>query len=99
MSRSSKKGPYVDTRLLGRIEDMNRANEKRVLRTWSRASTIFPQMVGHTIAVHDGRRHVKTFISVFVTENMVGHKLGEFAPTRFFRSHGGKKADKRGKVK
>ena len=95
MSRSSKKGPYVDTRLLGWIEDMNRANEKRVLRTWSRASTIFPQMVGHTIAVHDGRRHVP----VYVTENMVGHKLGEFAPTRFFRSHGGKKADKRGKVK
>ena len=85
MSRSSKKGPYVDTRLLGRIEDMNRANEKRVLRTWSRASTIFPQMVGHTIAVHDGRRHVP----VYVTENMVGHKLGEFAPTRFFRGHGG----------
>jgi small subunit ribosomal protein S19 len=95
MSRSSKKGPYVDIRLLSRIEDMNRANEKRVLRTWSRASTIFPQMVGHTIAVHDGRRHVP----VYVTENMVGHKLGEFAPTRFFRSHGGKKADKRGKVK
>jgi small subunit ribosomal protein S19 len=95
MSRSSKKGPYVDTRLLGRIEDMNRANEKRVLRTWSRASTLVPQMVGHTNAVHDGRRHVP----VYVTENMVGHKLGEFAPTRFFRSHGGKKADKRGKVK
>jgi len=95
MSRSSKKGPYVDIRLLSRIEDMNRANEMRVLRTWSRASTIFPQMVGHTIAVHDGRRHVP----VYVTENMVGHKLGEFAPTRFFRSHGGKKADKRGKVK
>src|SRR5215208_444302 len=75
MSRSSKKGPYVDTRLLGRIEDMNRASEKRVLRTWSRPSTIFPQMVGHTIAVHDGRRHVP----VYVTENMVGHKLGEFA--------------------
>src|SRR3954453_3542972 len=95
MSRSSKKGPYVDTRLLGRIEDMNRANEKRVLRTWAPASTIFPQMVGPTIAVHDGRRHVP----VYVTENMVGHKLGEFAPTRFFRGHGGKKADKRGKVK
>ena len=85
MSRSSKKGPYVDIRLLGRIEDMNRANEKRVLRTWSRASTIFPQMVGHTIAVHDGRRHVP----VYVTENMVGHKLGEFAPTRTFRYHAG----------
>jgi small subunit ribosomal protein S19 len=95
MSRSSKKGPYVDIRLLGRIEEMNRANEKRVLRTWSRASTIFPQMVGHTIAVHDGRRHVPIYIS----ENMVGHKLGEFAPTRMFRGHGGKKADKRGKMK
>lgn len=71
------------------------ASEKRVLRTWSRDSTIFPQMVGHTIAVHDGRRHVP----VYITENMVGHKLGEFAPTRFFRSHGGKKADKRGKMK
>jgi small subunit ribosomal protein S19 len=95
MSRSSKKGPYVDTRLLSRVEDMNRASEKRVLRTWSRASTVFPQMVGHTIAVHDGRRHVP----IYVTENMVGHKLGEFAPTRLFRGHGGKKADKRGKMK
>jgi len=95
MSRSSKKGPYVDIRLLGRSEDMNRANEKRVLRTWSRDSTIFPQMVGHTIAVHDGRRHVP----IYITENMVGHKMGEFAPTRLFRGHGGKKADKRGKMK
>ncbi|MGQ9549445.1 MAG: 30S ribosomal protein S19 [Roseiflexus sp.] len=95
MSRSSKKGPYVDVRLLNRIEELNRANEKRVLRTWSRDSTIFPQMVGHTIAVHDGRRHVP----VYITENMVGHKLGEFAPTRLFRGHGGKKADKRGKMK
>jgi small subunit ribosomal protein S19 len=95
MSRSSKKGPYVDLRLLGRVETMNRANDKRVLKTWSRDSTIFPQMVGHTIAVHDGRRHVPVFIS----ENMVGHKLGEFAPTRLFRGHGGKKADKRGKMK
>ena len=95
MSRSSKKGPYVDLRLLGRVETMNRTNDKRVLKTWSRDSTIFPQMVGHTIAVHDGRRHVP----VFVSENMVGHKLGEFAPTRIFRSHGGKKADKRGKVR
>ena len=83
MSRSSKKGPYVDDRLLSRVEEMNRTNEKRVLRTWSRDSTIFPQMVGHTIAVHDGRRHVP----VYITENMVGHKLGEFAPTRTFRSH------------
>ncbi len=95
MSRSSKKGPYVDVRLLGRIEDLNRTNDKRVLRTWSRDSTIFPQMVGHTIAVHNGRQHVP----VYVTENMVGHKLGEFAPTRLFRGHGGKKADKRGKMK
>jgi small subunit ribosomal protein S19 len=95
MSRSSKKGPYVDLRLLSRVEGMNRTNDKRVLKTWSRDSTIFPQMVGHTIAVHDGRRHVP----VFVSENMVGHKLGEFAPTRLFRGHGGKKADKRGKMK
>jgi SSU ribosomal protein S19P len=95
MSRSSKKGPYVDVRLLNRIEELNRANEKRVLRTWSRDSTIFPQMVGHTIAVHDGRRHVP----IYITENMVGHKLGEFAPTRLFRGQGGKKADKRGKMK
>ena len=95
MSRSSKKGPYVDVRLLARIEDMNRTNEKRVLRTWSRDSTIFPQMLGHTLADQDGRRHVPLYVS----ENMVGHKLGEFAPTRLFRGHGGKKADKRGKMK
>ena len=95
MSRSSKKGPYVDLRLLGRVETLNRTNDKRVLKTWSRDSTVFPQMVGHTIAVHDGRRHVP----VFVSENMVGHKLGEFAPTRLFRGHGGKKADKRGRMK
>lgn len=95
MSRSSKKGPYVDIKLLERVETMNRTNEKRVLRTWSRDSTVFPQMIGHTIAVHDGRRHVP----VYITENMVGHKLGEFAPTRLFRGHGGKKADKRGKMK
>ena len=85
MSRSSKKGPFVDLRLLGRVEDLNKTNEKKVLRTWSRSSTIFPQMVGHTIAVHDGRRHVP----VYVTENMVGHKLGEFSPTRTFRGHSG----------
>jgi len=83
VSRSVKKGPYVDTRLLSRIEVMRRANEKRVVKTWSRDSTIFPQMVGFTIAVHDGRRHVP----VLVAENMVGHKLGEFAPTRTFRGH------------
>ena len=86
MSRSSKKGPFVDGRLLGRIEAMNTSGEKRMVRTWSRASTVFPEMVGHTIAVHDGRKHVPVFIS----ESMVGHKLGEFAPTRNFRGHGGK---------
>lgn len=84
MSRSVKKGPFVDPRLLGRVEDMNSRNEHKVLKTWSRASVIFPAMIGHTIAVHDGRRHVP----VFVTENMVGHRLGEFAPTRHFRGHG-----------
>jgi small subunit ribosomal protein S19 len=83
VSRSLKKGPYVEIKLLKRIEDMNRRGEKRVIKTWSRASTIFPQMVGHTIAVHDGRRHVP----IYITENMVGHKLGEFAPTRTFRGH------------
>ncbi|HJU47492.1 MAG TPA: 30S ribosomal protein S19 [Gaiellaceae bacterium] len=85
MSRSSKKGPFVDARLLARIEAMNTAGEKRLVRTWSRASTVFPEMVGHTIAVHDGRKHVP----VFVSEQMVGHKLGEFAPTRTFRGHSG----------
>ncbi|MCO6452826.1 MAG: 30S ribosomal protein S19 [Caldilineales bacterium] len=83
MSRSLKKGPYVDRKLLSKVEEMNRTGEKRVLRTWSRSSTIFPQMVGHTLAVHNGRRHVP----IYITENMVGHKLGEFAPTRFFRGH------------
>ncbi len=85
MSRSSKKGPFIDDRLLGRIEAMNAANEKRMIKTWSRSSTVFPDMVGHTIAVHDGRKHVP----VFVSEQMVGHKLGEFAPTRTFRGHAG----------
>ncbi|NLW25459.1 MAG: 30S ribosomal protein S19 [Clostridia bacterium] len=84
MGRSLKKGPYVDKKLLKRIEEMNEKNEKRVIKTWSRSSTIFPQMVGHTIAVHDGRKHVP----VYITEDMVGHKLGEFAPTRFFKGHG-----------
>jgi small subunit ribosomal protein S19 len=84
MSRSVKKGPFVDARLLGRIDEMNKRNERSVLKTWSRASVVFPQMIGHTIAVHDGRRHVP----VFITENMVGHRLGEFAPTRTFRGHG-----------
>ena len=85
MSRSSKKGPFVQERLMARIEAMNASGEKRMLRTWSRTSTIFPEMVGHTIAVHDGRRHVPVFIS----ESMVGHKLGEFAPTRLFSGHAG----------
>ena len=85
MSRSSKKGPFVEERLLARVEAMNRSGEKRMLKTWSRTSTIFPEMVGHTIAVHDGRRHVPVFIS----ESMVGHKLGEFAPTRLYRGHAG----------
>jgi small subunit ribosomal protein S19 len=85
MSRSSKKGPFVEERLLSRIKAMNESGEKRPVRTWSRTSTVFPDMVGHTIAVHDGRKHVP----VFVTESMVGHKLGEFAPTRIFRGHSG----------
>ena len=84
MSRSVEKGPFVDARLIGRVDEMNKRNERKVLKTWSRASVIFPQMIGHTIAVHDGRRHVP----VFVTENMVGHRLGEFAPTRTYRGHG-----------
>jgi small subunit ribosomal protein S19 len=85
MSRSSKKGPWVEDRLMQRIETMNTANSKQMIRTWSRTSTIFPEMVGHTIAVHDGRKHVP----VFVSESMVGHKLGEFAPTRLYRGHAG----------
>ena len=87
MSRSLKKGPFVEPRLLGRIVAMNEKNEKEVVKTWSRASTIFPEMVGHMIAVHDGRKHVP----VYITESMVGHKLGEFAPTRTFRGHSGDK--------
>jgi small subunit ribosomal protein S19 len=87
MSRSIKKGPYVQERLLNKIRKMNEAKEKKVIKTWSRASTIFPDMVGHTIAVHDGRKHVP----VYITEDMVGHKLGEFAPTRTFRGHAGEK--------
>ena len=85
MTRSSKKGPWVEDRLLERIERMNSSGDKQMIKTWSRASTIFPEMVGHTIAVHDGRKHVPVFIS----ESMVGHKLGEFAPTRLFRGHAG----------
>ena len=87
MGRSVKKGPFVQPVLLKRVQQMNEASEKRVLKTWSRASTIFPDFVGHTFAVHDGRRHVP----VYVTEDMVGHKLGEFAPTRTFRGHAGSK--------
>ena len=87
MSRSIKKGPFVQPKLLARVQAMNAAGEKRVLKTWSRASTIFPDFVGHTIAVHDGRKHVP----VYVTEDMVGHKLGEFAPTRTFKGHSGSK--------
>ncbi len=83
MSRSLKKGPYIEPKLLKKIETMNTKGEKKVIRTWSRDSTIFPQMVGHTIAVHDGHRHVP----IYITENMVGHRLGEFAPTRHFRGH------------
>jgi small subunit ribosomal protein S19 len=85
MGRSLKKGPYADPKLLKKIEDMNAKGEKRILKTWSRRSTIFPQMIGHTLAVHDGRKHVP----VFITENMVGHKLGEFALTRTFKGHAG----------
>ena len=90
MSRSVKKGPYVEPKLLKRVEELNEKNEKKVLKTWSRSSTIFPQMVGHTIAVYDGRKHVP----VYITEDMVGHKLGEFAPTRTFRGHAGSKTTK-----
>jgi len=95
MSRSLKKGPYVDIKLFKKIEEMNSTNAKKAIKTWSRRSTIFPEMIGHTIMVHNG----KNFIPVYVTENMVGHKLGEFAPTRTFRGHAGKddKVAKRGK--
>ncbi len=92
MSRSLKKGPYVDEKLLARIEKLNEENKKVVLKTWSRSSTIYPQMIGHTIGVHDGRKHVP----VYIQEEMVGHKLGEFAPTRLFKGHSG---DKKSEVK
>lgn len=92
MSRSVKKGPFVQPVLLKRIQEMNKAGEKRIIKTWSRASTIFPDFVGHTIAVHDGRKHVP----VYITEDMVGHKLGEFAPTRTFRGHAGSKTTSAG---
>ena len=90
MGRSTKKGPNVEERLLRRIQQMNEGGNKQMIKTWSRSSTIFPEMVGHTIAVHDGRKHVPVFIS----ESMVGHKLGEFAPTRTFRAHSGSKAER-----
>jgi small subunit ribosomal protein S19 len=91
MGRSTKKGPFVEDRLLARVQQMNESGSKQMIKTWSRKSTIFPEMVGHTIAVHDGRKHVPVFIS----ESMVGHKLGEFAPTRTFRAHSGTKAAER----
>lgn len=90
MARSVKKGPYIDEKLLKLIQDMNNTQKRKVIRTWSRRSTISPDFVGHTVAVHNGKK----FIPIFVTENMVGHKLGEFSPTRTFRGHGGKKAEK-----
>jgi small subunit ribosomal protein S19 len=90
MGRSTKKGPYIEERLMRRIQQMNEGGQKQMVKTWARASTIFPEMVGHTIAVHDGRKHVPVFIS----ESMVGHKLGEFAPTRTFRAHSGSKAER-----
>ncbi|MBQ2677062.1 MAG: 30S ribosomal protein S19 [Clostridia bacterium] len=93
MSRSLKKGPYVQPVLLKRVKEMNEAGEKRILKTWSRSSTIFPDFVGHTFAVHDGRKHVP----VYVTEDMVGHKLGEFAPTRTYKGHAGSKTSNSGK--
>jgi len=88
MSRSSKKGPYVDAKLFAKIDKMNESGDKKVLRTWARACTIVPEFIGHTIAVHDGRKH----LPIYITEAMVGHKLGEFAPSRIFRGHGGKQA-------
>ena len=93
MSRSLKKAPYVEKKLFDRIVAMNEKNEKKVLKTWSRSSTVFPEFIGHTIAVHDGRKHVP----VYVTEDMVGHKLGEFAPTRTFKGHAGSKTSNNGK--
>lgn len=94
MGRSIKKGPYIDPKLLKKIDDLNRVNTKKVVKTWARRSTIPPEFVGHTVAVHNGKK----FIPVFITENMVGHKLGEFALTRTFRGHGGRKADRGSRV-
>ena len=95
MPRSVKKGPFIEPKLMQRVEEMNSRNEKKVIKTWSRRSTISPDFVGHTVAVHNGNK----FIPVYITENMVGHKLGEFSPTRLFRGHGGKLADKRSTAK
>jgi small subunit ribosomal protein S19 len=95
MPRSLKKGPYVHPKLMKKIEDLNKTMDKKVIKTWSRSSTVTPEFVGHTLAVHNGNK----FIPIFVTENMVGHKLGEFAPTRTFRGHGGKLAERTAKVK
>lgn len=90
MARSLKKGPYIDPNLLKKVVEMNKSGEKRVIKTWSRRSTIFPELVGHTLAIHDGRKHVP----IYITEEMVGHKLGEFVPTRLFRGHSGAKTEK-----
>ena len=95
MARSQKKGPFVDDHLVKKVRTLNDANEKRVIKTWSRRSMILPEMIGHTVAVHNGRK----FIPIYLTENMVGHKLGEFAPTRTFKGHGGKLVDKRAKAR
>ncbi len=95
MARSLKKGPYIDNKLLARVEELSKSGQKKVIRTWARRSMIPPEFVGHTLAVHNGRK----FLPVFITENMVGHKLGEFSPTRTFRSHGGKKSERGTKVK
>jgi len=92
VSRSSKKGPYIDLKLMQKVETMNRASDRRVIRTWARASTVFPGMIGHTVGIHNGKTH----IPIFITEQMVGHKLGEFAPTRTYRGHG-RDADRRGR--
>jgi len=94
MPRSLKKGPYIDEKLLAKVDGMNARNERKVIKTWARSSTISPDFVGHTMAVHNGNK----FIPVYITENMVGHKLGEFSPTRLFRGHGGKLSDKRSKI-
>jgi len=94
MPRSLKKGPYIDEKLQAKVDEMNARNEKRVIKTWARSCTISPDFVGHTMAVHNGNK----FIPVYITENMVGHKLGEFSPTRLFRGHGGKLSDKRSKI-